>query len=604
MKVSDYVIECLARQGVRAVFTVTGGGIMHLVDSLGRSDSVDYVCNYHEQACAIAAESYARATGRPGVCLVTTGPGSTNALSAIAGAWVDSVPVVVISGQVRRDLIADYRTMRQMGPQEINIIDMARPVTKYAVTITDPAAIDAELERAFHIATSGRPGPVWLNLPLDVQGAQIDVPLPCKFARAQGAAPAEEQVDHILQVLGQASRPVLVLGNGVHLAGAESQARKLVDRLGIPVLTTLGGMDLIEDDHPLFVGRFGPSGQRHANFVVQTCSFMLTIGASMSVTNIGFNTESFSPQSVKAVVNADIEEIRKMRPVPDLAIAADAGSFIDALLVACPDPLTRSDPEWLAACREWKMRYPLVPVEHRADREYVSSYVFVDRLSDYLASDDLVVTGNALDAVSVIQAFKVKLGQRVYTNINFGAMGWDLPAAVGAAVARRRSGAPTRTILVTGDGSFQFNVQELMTIGLHRLDVKIFVLNNDGYQSIRHTQGSHFAGFLVGSDSSSGIGNPRFEKLAEAYGLAYAQIRTHADLDAGIEQCLAVTGPVVCELNVSPLQPRIPRMMARRGEDGRMESTGLEDMYPFLPKEEVESNLRRFTEASVMAGEK
>jgi acetolactate synthase I/II/III large subunit len=598
MKLSDYVMDYLALQGTDAIFTVTGGGIMHLVDSLGRSESIRYICNYHEQACAIAAESYARATGRPGVLLVTTGPGSTNALSAIAGAWVDSVPVVVISGQVRRELIADYSRVRQMGPQEINILDMVRPVTKYAVTITDPASIGEELDKAFDIASSGRPGPVWINIPLDVQGAQIDLPAPRKLTRAEGIAPALQDVERVVELLSKASRPAIVFGNGVHYAGAERDARALAEQLGIPVLTTLGGLDLIGDDHPLFAGRFGPGGQRNANFVIQTCDLLLTIGASMSVTNIGFNTDSFSPHSTKIVVNSDVEEIRKMRPTPHLGVTADAGSFIRALHEACASRKFDLDADWPVACREWKQRYPTVTPEQRAEREYVNSYVFVDRLSERLSAEDLVLTGNALDAVSVIQAFKVTLGQRVYTNINYGAMGWDLPAAVGAAVARLSDPA-ARTILVTGDGSIQFNIQELMTVGLNRLNIKIFVLNNDGYQSIRATQTNHFAGHLVGADSSSGVGNPRFDSLATAYGLGYCRIENHAEMDAQLAACLAEPGPMICELNVSPAQPRSPRLMSRRAEDGRMESPALEDMYPFLPKEEIQRNLQRFASAAV-----
>lgn len=596
MKLSDYVMDYLAAQGTDAIFTVTGGGIMHLVDSVGHSKSIRYVCNYHEQACAIAAESYARATGRPGVCLVTTGPGSTNALSAIAGAWVDSVPVVVISGQVRRDLIADYSRVRQMGPQEINILDMARPVTKYAVTIDDPATVGTELDKAFEIASSGRPGPVWINIPLDVQGSQIDLPAPQKRAPRTASAPADKDIRCVVERLSKASRPALVFGNGVHYAGAEDDARALADRLGIPVLTTLGGLDLIGDAHPLFAGRFGPGGQRNANFVIQTCDLLLTIGASMSITNIGFNTDSFSPHSTKIVVNTDAEEIRKMRPVPDLGVTADAGSFIRALTEACEHQRFEVDPDWPVACREWKQRYPTVTPEQRADREYVNSYVFVDRLSDYLGADDLVLTGNALDAASVIQAFKVTPGQRVYTNINYGAMGWDLPAAVGAAVARRAN-PDARTILVTGDGSIQFNIQELMTVGLNQLNIKIFVLNNDGYQSIRATQTNHFAGHLVGADSSSGVGNPRFDSLATAYGLGYRRIENHDELDAQLQKCLAEPGPLICELNVSPAQPRSPRLMSRRTADGKMESPALEDMYPFLPKEEIQQNLQRFSRA-------
>lgn len=591
MKLSDYVIKFISAQGIDTVFTVTGGGIMHMVDSLGRSESVDYVCNYHEQACAVAAESYARASGLPGVCLVTTGPGSTNALTGVAGAWVDSIPMLVISGQVRRDIIADYDKVRQMGPQEINIEPMARPVTKYFNTVMDPATIAEELEKAYTLAVSGRPGPVWLNLPLDVQGAEVDLPEPVRLPPpAKVPGPDLATLDRLVERLAAARRPVLVLGNGVHHAKAREDALALAEALGMPVLMTIGGMDLLPEDHPLNLGRFGPFGQRAANFVVQTCDLMLTLGTSMSLSTVGFNTDSFSPQSTKIVVNVDAEESAKMLPRPELAITADAGVFARALRAHPGVASLAWDEEWLPACREWKSRYPVVGPERYVDTEHVNSYVLLERLSERLNEGDIILSGNALDAVSLYQAYKAKKNQRAYTNINFGAMGWDLPAAVGAAFARK--GQPL--VLVTGDGSLQFSVHELLTLAHYQVDIKLFVLNNGGYESIRATQNNLFAGHLVGADKATGVANPDFAHLAAAYGFAYQHIVNHSELEAGLDACFARRGPVLCEVNIAYNQIRSPRLLSRKQPDGSLLSPALEDMYPFLPAEEVAAVMSRF----------
>jgi acetolactate synthase-1/2/3 large subunit len=593
MKLSDYVMNFLHREGSDHVFTVSGGGIMHLIDSLGRHPHLRYTCNYHEQSSAIAAENYSRIRGALGVCLVTTGPGSTNALSGVAGAWVDSIPLIVLSGQVRRDLIADYTKVRQLGPQEINIDDMARPVTKYFTTVMDPTRIRYELEKAVSIARRGRPGPVWLNLPLDVQGAMIDESALAPYDGpdlddARGGADLVTQAEEVSRLLRTSRRPVIIPGNGIRLANASGAFGRLVEQLQIPVVGTIGSTDAIHETHPCFMGRFGPLGQRRANFTVQNADLILGLGASLSVSSVGFNTESFARGATKVMVNVDRHEIEKARPVPDLAIAADVGPFMEAML-ALPAPAwgQQLDP-WWEACRAWRDRYALLSDDYFADTSHANSYVLADALSNALGPDDVVVTGNSLDWWSVYQAFKVKHGQRVYTNVNFGAMGWDIPAAIGACTGRDGR----RTVLLTGDGTFQFSIHELQTIAHHRLPVKIFVLNNGGYTSIRSMQETHFGGHLVGADATSGVSNPDFRAIAAAYTLRYGFIANNAELAPVIESMLEGPDPVVCEVNIAPAQGRSPRVMSRRREDGTMESGTLENMYPFLPADEVARNMR------------
>ncbi len=598
MRVADYVMESLDRAGIGHVFTVSGGGIMHLLDALGRHPRLRYTCNYHEQACAIAAEGYARIRGAAGACLVTTGPGSTNALSGVAGAWVDSIPMVVISGQVRRDLIADYSKVRQLGPQEINIEPMARPVTKYFATVMDPSRIRYEMEKAITLATDGRPGPTWINIPLDVQGATIDQHALQGFeadpdpATAWGGA-VNAQVTEVLRLLNAARRPVIVAGNGIRLANAQPLFERLVDRLNVPVVPTIGGTDVIHESHPCFMGRFGPLGQRRANFTIQNADLVLAVGAAMSLATVGFNTDAFAPRATKVMVNIDPHEIEKARPVPEVGVAMDARVFIEQLL-SLPAPTWGSalDP-WWAACRQWRTRYPAITPDDLSSQTCVNSYVFADVLSDALHANDVVVTGNSLDWWSVYQAFKVKQGQRVFTNVNYGSMGWDIPAAIGACIAH----GAERTVLVTGDGTVQFNIHELQTIAHNRLPMKLFVLNNGGYSSIRAMQETHFAGQFVGADPSSGVSNPSFQGIATAYGLRYEAIRDHGSLSRVIRAALGGADGVLCEVFVDPAQGRTPRVMSRRRADGSMESGTLENMFPFLPDEEVARNMRLFDDS-------
>ena len=582
IKLSDYVTGFLVERGIEDLFLVSGGGIMHLVDSAGRQQGLRYICNHHEQACAIAAESYARRRNDVGACLVTTGPGATNALSAIAGAFVDSIPVLVISGQVRRDIIADYSKFRQIGPQEINILDMARPVTKYAMTVMEPKSIRYELEKAWHIANDGRPGPVWINIPLDVQATMVEED--CLSGFDPGVQPnIAPDLSQLLPLIERAKRPLWVFGQGIHLAKAEATAARLLDHTGIPAVVTIGGMDLLLDGHPLDAGRIGPVGQRRGNFAIQNCDLMIAVGASLSLASIGFNTETFAPHAKRVLVNIDAQEfVKPLLPI-DLGIASDAQAFIHAMLAISPFQLPSLSPSWINNIADWRARYPMVSPEHTEKHGYVNTYVLAETLSRVLLEEDVLITGNSLDIVSVYQSFRVKARQRVYTNINYGAMGWDLPAAIGAVVSRRAG----RCVLLTGDGSIQFNLQEFSTIKQYCLDLKIFIFNNNGYEAIRSTQETHFHGHLVGSHPDSGVGNPDFELLAGAFAMNYLKISSGVELQSQISRFINSQGPGICEVIVDEHQTRMPKVTSKRTEDGKMVSCPLHEMAPFLSAEEV-----------------
>lgn len=595
MLVADYIFEHLAARGVKDVFTVTGGGIMYLVDALGRNPDIKYWCNFHEQACAISAEGYSRVTGGLGVCLVTTGPGSTNALSAIAGAWVDSVPVLVISGQVRTKLIADYSKHRQIGPQEVNIIPMVEPVVKYATTLTADDDIALELERAIRIATSGRPGPVWLNIPLDVQSVEMDTTRGHEFLFAsdgedEPASGDTAGIRKVVQMLRESSRPLIVTGNAIHLAGAESEFKRFVEHLGCPVICQMGGMDLLPEDHPLYMGRFGPTGQRRANFTLQNADLLLCVGAGMSVSAVGWDTENFAPDAKRVMINIDPQELAKPYFPVDLGVVADVKWFMSRLMADHPDLELAVDPDWLQAISEWKRDYPLLTDDYWEDKEHANSYVLAHRISELMQPGEVILTGNASDAVSVHHSFVVKPDQRIITNYGFGAMGWDLPAVVGACVAQ----GGKRTVLVTGDGSIALNIQELLTLGRHRLNVKVFIINNGGYESIRATQNTFFDGRFVGCHEESGVYNPDFKPLAAAYGLEYRYFRTNEDIDRGLAEIMDTDGPFLVEVNVSFEQEKCPKITSRRQEDGSFVSCSLDDQYPFLPAEEREAIMKRF----------
>ena len=595
IKLSDYVIDFLVQKGVRDVFLVSGGGIMHLIDSVGKNKKINYIANHHEQASATAAESYSRLTNDIGVCLVTTGPGGTNAITGVAGAWVDSIPMIVISGQVKRELIADYKKVRQVGPQEINIVGMVKGITKYAKTIMDPDTIKYELEKAYFEAKNGRPGPVWLDIPLDVQAAMVDEKKMVGFSIPKIKKNEKElnkKIDKVIELLKKSKRPVIIAGNGVRLSGGVDIFKKLVEKVKIPVLTTINGLDLIEEKNKYFFGRFGPMGQRRANFVLQNADLVLSIGASLNVSTTGFDFDNFARNAKKVIVNIDENELRGKKIQIDLSICIDAKKFLEKLLMNTYKTDFKWDEWWLKTCHFWKDKYPTVLNQFLNDKKHVNSYVFYKELSKLLKNTDVLTTGVGLDVVSFVQSFETKRNQRAFVNQNFGQMGWDLPAVVGTCTANNFK----RVISVCGDGSFQMNIQELGTISLYKMPVKIFIFNNGGYKTIRDTQNNLFDGRLVGADKDSGVDNPNFEKIADAYKIKYFLLKNNTTLKEKIKKVLKQKGPVLCEVNIAFNQQRIPKVSTIKLENGSLVSKPLEDMFPFLPEEEIYKNMHMFDE--------
>jgi acetolactate synthase-1/2/3 large subunit len=592
IKLSHYVMEFVARQNVGEVYMLAGGGAMHLNDSLGRCAGLGYICNLHEQAVAIAAEAHARVTNRLSAALVTTGPGGTNTVTGVAGAWLDSTPVMFISGQVKRSDLKRDSGVRIMGVQEIDIVSIIRSITKYAVTIEDPLTIRYHLEKAVHLALSGRRGPVWIDIPLDVQATQIDPDTLTGFTSAAEpggtttTAQIDRKVSQLVDMLNHADRPVLLAGNGIRAAGAERIFLEVVRALGIPVLTTWLGFDLIPDAHPLSFGRPGSLAPRGANFALQNSDLLLVVGSRLDMAMTGYAHDRLARGAVKIMVDIDPAEIRKMKTPIHLPIVADAKNFLEALKAQSSAVRSHGWQPWILKCREWKARYPLVLPEHRDMPNQLSMYHFSEALSDELAPGDVIVPGSSGFAIEIfLLCLRIKEGQRCFHNRGTGSMGMALPAAIGAAVASGR-----RTICVDGDGGFQMNIQELATVERLGLSIKCFVANNDGYASIRASQNGYFKQ-LVGADRSSGMTLPDVGKVAWAYGLPFVRIAGKADLSQQIRAVLEMAGPVVCEVMVAPNEERIPRSASYIRSDGSMGSKPLEDLFPFLPREEFLANM-------------
>jgi acetolactate synthase-1/2/3 large subunit len=594
MRLADYVIQRIADEGVRHIFTLPGGGAMHLDDALGRCADIDFVCNLHEQASAIAAEAYARVTNNLGVALVTTGPGGTNAITGVAGAWLESTPCLVISGQVKRADMKRDLGVRQLGAQELDVVALVDSITKYAVTVLEPDSIRYHLEKAIHLAKSGRPGPVWIDIPLDVQAAQIDPerleafrPEPISSADREEPGIAE-QVGRVIALLNEAERPVLIAGNGIRLAGAREAFLQLVETLGIPVLATWMGTDLLWEDHPLFFGKPGTVAARGANFTLQNSDLVLSIGARLDFAVTGFDQSQFARAARKVVVDIDPAEIRKLGMKVDIPVVADAGAFIGAVL-GRSESIGHSDrSDWFDRCREWRTKYPVVLPEYWDEKKFVNTYVFSSVLAEELEGSDLIVPGSSGVGIDTFWlSFRVKQGQRLFSTGGLGAMGFGLPASIGACLA---SGGK-RTVSVDGDGGFQLNIQELETLARLGLPVKCFVLNNQGYASIRAMQRGHFEGRLFACDETCGLTLPDLRKLGVAYGIPAYRIEDHSGLREGIREALDTPGPVLCEVMVDPDQGVGPRVTSTVLPDGSIVSKPLEDLWPFLNRDEFLSNM-------------
>ena len=635
MKVSNYISQKLLESGITQVFSVTGGGAMHLNDALGHQEGLSCLYNHHEQACAIAAEAYTRIQGKLAAVCVTTGPGGTNALTGVLGGWLDSIPMLILSGQVRYDTTARWSGVgiRAMGDQEFDIVKAVDCMTKYSEMVIDSMRIRYCLEKAIYLALSGRPGPSWLDIPLNIQGGYIETEELIGFSpedyenggdgwiSQSDAKIKEDEAGHgenrqilpkkvtrdiameILTRIRQSSRPVINAGNGIRIGQAHETFLRVIEKLGVPVVTGWNSQDSIWDTHPLYTGRGGGMGDRAGNFAIQNSDLVLSLGSRLSIRQVGYNYKTWAREAFVIVNDIDQEELKKPSIHADMRVHADVKELLIALEEVLDSefhseektPLFKGGKgidglTWNETCSMWKETYPVVLPKHyeQENNELTNVYAFMKELGNKLKEDQITVVGNGSACVVGGHACVIKKGQRFITNSAVASMGYDLPAAIGTSM----TDSTEDIILITGDGSLQMNIQELQTIIHHKMPIKIFLINNGGYHSIRQTQKNFFGEPLVGvGDDSKDLSFPDMEKLSAAYGYPYVSIHHNSELDQKIEKVLSMEGPVICDVFVSREQNFEPKSSAKRLSDGTMASPPLEDLSPFLSEEEMERNM-------------
>ncbi len=589
-RVADYLISRLADLGLRDVFFLPGGGAMYLDDALACEKRLNAVACHHEQACGIAAEANGRTNAAGfGVALVTTGPGATNVLTPVAGAWIESLPLLVISGQVKRPDALRGRPLRQSGVQEVDIVSMVKPVTKYAVTISSPEEARRCFEEAIWHMRNGRAGPVWIDVPLDVQAAPID---PLKLVGFEPPAVASQKKDfleaiaQLQSILSNAKRPLLIAGHGVRISGAAEHFRELADKVGIPCVFTWNATDLLPEQHPLYVGRPGVVAARAPNFAVQNCDCLISIGCRLDNIITAFNPKGFARAAQKVVIDVDENELARHEMKVDLPIHADAQDFLAAWLRAAP---TAGDwQDWRERCIDWKVRYPALDGRVFSSDGPISHFQFVDVLSDVIPENRLVITGSSGLAVEVVYtAFRNKPGQRMFLTSGLGSMGYGLPAAIGACIGADRE----PTICIESDGSLMLNLQELAVLKAQDLPIVLVIMNNNGYASIRNTQKNYFSGRYLGTGPSSGLHIPDFVAMAEAIGIKASRINKASDLADGLARAIAMKGPYIVEVCLQNDEVLSPKCAAIPQPDGSMLSMPLEDMSPLLPLEQLRAEM-------------
>ncbi len=587
IKLSDYIFEYLESRGIKQAFMLPGGGAMHLDDSLGKS-GMEYVCFLHEQGAAIAAEAYGQHTNMPGLLLVTSGPGATNAITGVTAGWIDSTPMFIISGQSKRsDLVGD-KGVRQIGSQEVQIVPMITPITKYAVQILNPAEIKYHLDRAFYEATNGRKGPVWLDIPLDVQASMIEPDelegFQAETVSGNGQADVPFDMENIVKKIKSAKKPLILAGNGIISAGCEETFYETADYLGFPVQTTWKSIDLMWEDHALYAGHPGTLGDRGANYIIQECDLLLSLGARLDSSITAFNEENFAPQAEKIVVDIDEAELNKFTMKIDVPVCSDIGIFLKTLNERLAkeqwgDEHRAELEKWKAHCKAIRAEYPVILPEYAQKEQYVDGYYFTGILSDMLEENEIIVPESAgVTTEATIQAFRSKKGQHMKHAAGLGSMGFALPYSIGACLAHGRR----RTVAIDGDGAFQLNIQELETLHRLQLPVKFFIWNNQGYASIRGMQRNNFKGHYVASDAASGLTIPHILEVAQAYGLSTFRIENNKEIAETVAQVLKTDGPVICEVMVDPDEVVMPKVQSQMGENGQMIPGKLEDMWPFI----------------------
>lgn len=600
IRLADYVADFLVDHGVTDCFSVVGGGAMHLNDALGHKEGLKMTYNHHEQACAMAAEAYARLDNRIAAVCVTTGPGGTNAITGVLGGWLDSIPMFIISGQVRYDTTARFAekkagaVVRAMGDQEYDIVKSVTPMTKYAVMIEDPLTIRYALEKAWHLAGTGRPGPVWVDIPVNYQGSYIETEELKGYDPSEDDALLPPEVDDtiiqtVLEKIRNADRPVFHAGYGIRLSGGYEYFRKVVEKLNIPVVTYWNAVDLIEDEHPLYCGRAGNMGDRPGNFAIQNADLILAIGTRISIRQVGYNWDTWARAAEVIMVDIDQGEMKKPTLHVDLPIWADAKDFLKKLDEAVSDPVFRKE-DWIQTAQRWKRDYPAVlPRQWEENDRSANVYAFVRYLSSCLKENSLTAVSNGACCVVGNQAYVIQKGSRMANNSAVASMGYGLPAAIGTCIG----GGRRETICLEGDGSIMMNLQELQTILTNRLPIKIFLINNEGYHSIRITQSNIFSEHTrVGIGPESGdLSFPEYKKIAEAFGYPYFCAHSNAEMKAVVDQVLSMEGAVFCEIFTDTAQVWEPKSSGRKLPDGTMVSPPLEDLAPFLPREELKKNM-------------
>lgn len=593
IKVSDFIFQHLVEKyGIKHCFLVTGGGAMHLNDSIGHTKGLKYICNHHEQASAIAGEGYYRACGHLAVTCVTTGPGGTNAITGVLGQYLDSIPGLYISGQIKTSTYKHtypYLNLRQLGDQEADIVSMVTPITKYAKTIYNPLDVKYELDKAIAIALDGRPGPVWLDVPLDVQGATVDETQFKEFDPSLEIidpvkhALVDEQIKQLIDKIKAAKSPVIYVGNGVRLAKREKEFITLAEKLNIPVVTAISGSDIIWHDHKLYFGKPGICGDRIGNIMVQNSDLLIVMGTRLSIRQVSYAYDLLAPKAFKVMVDIDLAEMQKPTLNIDMPIHVNLSEFIDKMLVALKgeNELPKFE-KWIEWGRNIEGKIPTLFDDNPDCEGYANSYKFADELFKQLHDGDVVVTGNGTAYTCTYQAMQVNEGVRVFANQGCAAMGYGLPASIGACVSNENG----KTICVTGDGSIQMNLQELQTIVTYKLPLKLFVLENESYLAIKTTQKAFFKGNFTGSNPASGVVCPDLKCIAEAYGIPFVRVSSNEALEPTINEVLNAEGAMICEVKMHPEQTLFPKSASFMDKKtGKMSSAPLEKMAPFMSDE-------------------
>lgn len=589
MKVSDYIAEFFVEKGIKHIFTISGAGNVHLLNSIANNKNIEYICPHHEQAGVMATLAYKRISNRFSVMITTSGGGATNAITGVLDAWADSIPAIIISGQEKTQYVREHKNLRMWGVQGFDITKTVKNITKYSEIIFDQKTVKYHLEKAFYLSENGRPGPVWLDIPIDIQAAQINPNELIGFIPEKISFSIDDKIEQISSLISSSKRPLFLFGNGIRLSNGIDLLNTLIEKYKFPFLTAWNGKDMISGSHPLFFGHEGNYGQRCANFVIQNCDLLIAIGTRLAIPQIGYDIKEFARDAKKIVVDVDETELSKFNSNNSfITVQSDAKYFLEKLINKIPEIKLPEINNWIERCNKWKKDYPFVDERiHKETEGYLNSYKFIEELSKHFKKDEIIVTDMGTALTCTHQAIMLNEDQRIITSTGLGEMGYGMPGAIGACFASGKK----RIILITGDGSMMMNLQELQTIAHHKLPIKIFIYINDGYLTIKNTQMGLFGKKFTGSGKESGVSCPDFAKVGKAFGFKTFKIKTSKEISKIISDVLEEKGPVICEVLTHPLQPLVPKLSFSLNPDGTMVSPPIEDLFPFLTREQLEKEM-------------